>query len=76
MQTSTIATKQLVLKLNQPAEVQKQIENMSPSERQELSAEWLALVESVAHLSHLYQTGLATRALRDSDGAFVYQRKG
>ncbi len=36
----------------------------------------LALVESVAHLSHLYQTGLATRSLRDSDGAFVYQRRG
>ncbi len=35
----------------------------------------LALVEAVAHLSHLYQTGLATRDLRDSDGAFVYQRK-
>lgn len=36
----------------------------------------LALVEAVAHLSHLYQTGLATRALRASDGAWVYQRKG
>ena len=36
----------------------------------------LALVEAVAHLSHLYQTGLATRALRDGDGAWVYQRKG
>ena len=35
----------------------------------------LALVEAVAHLSHLYQMGLATRALRESDGAFVYQRK-
>ena len=35
----------------------------------------LALVEAVAHLSHLYQTGLATRALRDSDGAFVYRRR-
>ena len=35
----------------------------------------LALVESVAHLSHLYQTGLATRELR-SDGAWVYQSKG
>jgi len=34
----------------------------------------LALVESVAHLSHLYQTGLATRQLRE-DGAWVYQRK-
>ena len=34
----------------------------------------LALVESVAHLSHLYQTGLATRELR-SDGAWVYQSK-
>ena len=35
----------------------------------------LALVESVAHLSHLYQTGLATREL-GSDGAWVYQSKG
>lgn len=34
----------------------------------------LALVESVAHLSHLHQTGLATRALR-GDGAWEYQRK-
>lgn len=34
----------------------------------------LALVESVAHLSHLYQQGQATRARRD-DGAWVYQRK-
>lgn len=33
----------------------------------------LALVEAFAHLSHLYQTGLATRALRD-DGALVFQR--
>jgi hypothetical protein len=36
----------------------------------------LALVEAVAHLSHLYQTGLATRSLREADGAWVYQRKG
>tara|TARA_R110002072_G_scaffold30387_6_gene94980 strand:- start:424 stop:1476 length:1053 start_codon:yes stop_codon:yes gene_type:complete len=36
----------------------------------------LALVEAVAHLSHLYQTGHATRHLRDADGAWVYQRKG
>lgn len=36
----------------------------------------LALVEAVAHLSHLYQTGLATRSLRQSDGAWIYQRKG
>ena len=34
----------------------------------------LALVESVAHLSHLYQSGLATRTLRE-DGAYLYQRK-
>ncbi|MEM6304550.1 MAG: MBL fold metallo-hydrolase [Pseudomonadota bacterium] len=34
----------------------------------------LALVEAVAHLSHLHQTGAATRSLRDSDGAWVYQR--
>ena len=34
----------------------------------------LALVESVAHLSHLYQAGQATRTRRD-DGAWVYQRK-
>ena len=36
----------------------------------------LALVEAVAHLSHLYQMGQSTRRIRDSDGAFVYQRKG
>ncbi|KIN77746.1 MBL fold metallo-hydrolase [Sulfitobacter mediterraneus] len=35
----------------------------------------LALVESVAHLSHLYQTGLATRDKREADGAWVYQRE-
>ncbi|GLT09338.1 MBL fold metallo-hydrolase [Sulfitobacter porphyrae] len=35
----------------------------------------LALVEAVAHLSHLYQTGHATRALRQQDGAWVYQSK-
>ena len=35
----------------------------------------LALVEAVAHLSHLYQQGLATRHRRD-DGAWVYQSKG
>ncbi|WP_282062837.1 MBL fold metallo-hydrolase [Roseobacter litoralis] len=34
----------------------------------------LALVEAVAHVSHLYQSGLATRTLR-GDGAWVYQRK-
>ena len=34
----------------------------------------LALVEAVAHLSHLYQSGLATR-VRRGDGAWVYQRK-
>ncbi|MFD2740223.1 MBL fold metallo-hydrolase [Sulfitobacter aestuarii] len=34
----------------------------------------LALVEAVAHLSHLYQSGLATRHMRE-DGAWVYQRK-
>ena len=34
----------------------------------------LALVEAVAHLSHLYQTGRATRRMRD-DGAWEYQRK-
>jgi glyoxylase-like metal-dependent hydrolase (beta-lactamase superfamily II) len=31
----------------------------------------LALVEAVAHLNHLHQTGRATRQLRD-DGAFAY----
>ena len=36
----------------------------------------LALVEAVAHLSHLYQSGLATRTLRAEDGAWVYQSKG
>lgn len=35
----------------------------------------LALVEAVAHLSHLYQDGLATRSRR-ADDAWVYQRKG
>ncbi len=35
----------------------------------------LALVESVAHLSHLYQAGLATRERRADDG-WEYQRKG
>ncbi len=35
----------------------------------------LALVEAVAHLSHLYQTGDATRSLREADGAWVYQSK-
>lgn len=35
----------------------------------------LALVEAVSHLSHLHQTGLATRSKRQSDGAWVYQRK-
>ena len=34
----------------------------------------LALVESVAHLSHLYQAGQATRSRRE-DGAWLYQRK-
>ena len=34
----------------------------------------LALVEALAHLSHLYQTGAATRHRR-ADGAWVYQRK-
>lgn len=36
----------------------------------------LALVEAVAHLSHLYQIGHATRSLRQEDGAWVYQSKG
>lgn len=34
----------------------------------------LALVEAVAHLSHLYQAGQASRVRRE-DGAWVYQRK-
>ncbi|WP_299295233.1 MBL fold metallo-hydrolase [uncultured Tateyamaria sp.] len=34
----------------------------------------LALVEAIAHLSHLYQEGRASRTKRD-DGAWVYQRK-
>lgn len=33
----------------------------------------LALVEAVAHLSHLFQAGLARRTRRD-DGAFLYER--
>jgi glyoxylase-like metal-dependent hydrolase (beta-lactamase superfamily II) len=36
----------------------------------------LALVEAVAHLSHLHQAGLASRVLRNEDGAWVYQSKG
>ncbi|MEO1638027.1 MAG: MBL fold metallo-hydrolase [Pseudomonadota bacterium] len=32
----------------------------------------LALVEAVAHMNHLYQTGKVTRTLRD-DGAWAYQ---
>ncbi len=36
----------------------------------------LALVEAVAHLSHLHQTGIATRSLRGTDGAWVYTGKG
>ncbi|MDW4499778.1 MBL fold metallo-hydrolase [Sulfitobacter sp. D35] len=36
----------------------------------------LALVEAVAHLVHLNQTGLATRNLRAEDDAWVYQAKG
>lgn len=35
----------------------------------------LALVEAVAHLSHLYQNRQVTRTKRD-DGAWVYRRKG
>ena len=35
----------------------------------------LALVESVAHLSHLHQAGRATRVQRPG-GAWAYQRKG
>ena len=35
----------------------------------------LALVEAVAHLSHLYQIGKATRSRRE-DGAWMYQRVG
>ena len=34
----------------------------------------LALVESIAHLSHLFQDGKATRERR-ADGAWVYQRR-
>lgn len=34
----------------------------------------LALAEAVAHLSHLYQNGTATRRLRD-DGAWEYHKK-
>lgn len=35
----------------------------------------LALVEAVAHLNHLHQTGQITRQMRD-DGAWVWQRSG
>jgi hypothetical protein len=34
----------------------------------------LALVEAIAHVNHLYQTGQVTRHLRD-DGAYVFQAK-
>ena len=34
----------------------------------------LALVEAVAHLNHLHQTGLVTREERP-DGAYVFQRR-
>jgi len=34
----------------------------------------LALVEAIAHVSHLYQAGLLTRSRRD-DGAWLYLRK-
>lgn len=34
----------------------------------------LALVEAIAHLSHLYQTGQVTRTQRE-DGAFLYQSR-
>jgi len=33
----------------------------------------LALVEAVAHLNHLHQTGLVNRATR-ADGAFTYTK--
>ena len=35
----------------------------------------LALVEAIAHVSHLHQAGHVTRTRRD-DGAWTYQRKG
>lgn len=35
----------------------------------------LALVEAIAHVSHLYQVGQATRT-RGADGAWLYQSKG
>lgn len=35
----------------------------------------LALVEAIAHVSHLYQVGRATRT-RGEDGAWLYQSKG
>ncbi len=35
----------------------------------------LAMVEAVAHVSHLYQTGAVTRTRRE-DGAWAYQRRG
>lgn len=36
----------------------------------------LALVESVAHLNHLFHQGLVTRERRTEDGAWLFQRKG
>ncbi len=35
----------------------------------------LALSEAFAHVSHLHQSGQATRSLREEDGAWVYQAK-
>ncbi|RKT32494.1 glyoxylase-like metal-dependent hydrolase (beta-lactamase superfamily II) [Roseovarius halotolerans] len=36
----------------------------------------LALVESVAHLNHLYHAGEVTRSTRAADGAWLWQAKG
>ncbi|MGH8510142.1 MAG: GNAT family N-acetyltransferase [Gammaproteobacteria bacterium] len=46
MSTTTIETPSLTLILESPEDVRGRIEAMSPSEKAELSADWLALLES------------------------------
>ena len=46
MSTTTIETPSLKLVLESPEDVRARIEAMSPSDKAELSADWLALVES------------------------------
>lgn len=46
MSTTNIETRSLKLVLESPEDVRARIEGMSPSEKAELSADWLALVDS------------------------------